>query len=145
MERAWLFSLIPLTLGVAFLAVGVYGLRRAEALRRTGVTAKGRIVRHHVRRDDDGARYHHPVAAWTAQDGTACEYTSRFGRGSIEGRFGVGAAVTVRYDAANPRRFEIQGWDATTVDRVFAVVGSLLTAGTLLALIVRLLIWLFTL
>ncbi len=59
---------------------------------------------------------------------------------SVEGRFGVGAAVTVRYDVADPRRFEIQGWDATTADRVFAVVGSLLTGTTLLALLIRLLI-----
>ncbi|WP_329416391.1 DUF3592 domain-containing protein [Streptomyces sp. NBC_00704] len=139
MERAWLFSLVPLTIGVVFLAVGACGLRRAEALRRTGVTAAGRIVRHDVRRDDDGARYHHPVAAWTAQDGTACAYPSRLGRGSVEGRWAVGAAVTVRYDATDPGRFEIQGWDTKTVDRVFAAVGSLLTAGTLLALLVRLL------
>lgn len=59
---------------------------------------------------------------------------------AVEGCFGVGVAVTVRYDAAAPRRFEIQGWDATTADRVFALVGSLLTGATLLALLIRLLI-----
>ncbi|MFG2576982.1 DUF3592 domain-containing protein [Streptomyces sp. NPDC048481] len=145
MEREWLFSLVPLLLGAAFLAIGLHGLRRAEALRRTGVTARGRIVRHHVSRSDGGAKFHHPVAAWTTQDGTACEHPSRFGRVSVEGRFGVGAAVTVRYDAANPRRFEIQGWDAATADRVFAVVGALLTGATLLALLIRLLVWLLSL
>ncbi|MCX5264661.1 DUF3592 domain-containing protein [Streptomyces sp. NBC_00199] len=138
MERAWLFSLIPLALGAAFLGIGVYGLRRADALRRTGLTAQGRIVRHEVGRGDEGATYYHPVAAWTTHDGRECEYSSRFGRGSLAGAFGVGARVVVRYDADNPRRFAIEGWDATTVDRVFAVVGSLVIAGTSLALLVRL-------
>ncbi|MFI1507806.1 DUF3592 domain-containing protein [Streptomyces sp. NPDC020597] len=139
MERAWLFSLVPLALGAAFLCIGAYGLRRADALRRTGLTAPGRIVRHEVSRGDEGATYYHPVAAWTAHDGSACEYPSRFGRGSTAGAFGVGAAVVVRYDGDDPRRFAIQGWETTTVDRVFAVVGSLLMSGTLLALLVRLL------
>ncbi|MGW1274355.1 DUF3592 domain-containing protein [Streptomyces sp. NPDC002491] len=138
MERAWLFSLIPLVIGAAFLCVGAYGLRRADALRRTGLTAQGRIVRHEVNRGE-GAVYYHPVAAWTAHDGQACEYPSRFGRGSTAGAFGVGARVVVRYDGDNPRRFAIQGWETATVDRVFAVVGSLLTAGTSLALLIRLL------
>ncbi|MGQ4335582.1 DUF3592 domain-containing protein [Streptomyces hayashii] len=144
MEREWIFSLIPLLIGAGFLAFGVHGLRRAEALRLTGVTARGRIVRHQVSRNDDGARFHHPVAAWTAQDGTACEYPSRLGRTSIDGRFRVGASVLVRYDSANPRRFEVQGWDTTTVDRVFVVLGSLLTGATSLALLIRLLFWLLT-
>ncbi|MCX5008832.1 DUF3592 domain-containing protein [Streptomyces sp. NBC_00638] len=139
MEREWLFSLIPLTIGVLFLSFGVYGLRRASALRRTGVTAEGRIVRHDVSRGDEGARYHHPVAAWTTRDGRACEYASRLGRGSVRGGFGVGSRVTVQYDPEDPRRFAIQGWDATTVDLVFTVLGSMFTAGTLGVLLVRLL------
>ncbi|MGW1077336.1 DUF3592 domain-containing protein [Streptomyces sp. NPDC002537] len=139
MAREWLFSLIPLTIGAVFLGFGVYGLRRAAALRRTGVTAKGRIVRHDVRRDDEGATFHHPVAAWTTRDGRECEYPARFGRGSVGGGFGVGTAVMVRYDPEDPRRFAIQGWDAGTVDLVFTVLGSVLTAGTLTVLLVRLL------
>ncbi|MFD9395278.1 DUF3592 domain-containing protein [Streptomyces sp. NPDC060000] len=139
MEREWLFSLIPLVIGAVFLGFGVYGLRRARALRRTGVTAEGWIVRHDMRRDDEGATYHYPVAAWTARDGRECEYASRFGRGSIAGAYRVGASVVIRYDSENPRRFVIQGWDVTTVDLVFTIVGSLLTAGTSLALLVRLL------
>ena len=139
MEREWLFSLIPLFIGVVFLCFGVYGLRRAGALRRTGVTAQGWIVRHDIRRDDEGARFHHPVATWTTVDGRTCEHSSRFGRGEIAGRFGVGAAVTVRYDPEDPRRFEIQDWDTTTVDLVFTVVGAVLFAGTAVALLVRLL------
>ncbi|WP_137991645.1 DUF3592 domain-containing protein [Streptomyces vilmorinianum] len=139
MEREWLFSLIPLTIGAVFLSFGVYGLRRAGALRRTGVTAEGRIVRHDVRRDDEGATFHHPVAAWTTRDGRACEYSSRFGRGSIGGGFGVGTPVMVRYDPEDPRRFAIQGWDAATVDLVFTVLGSVFTAGTLMVVLVRLL------
>ncbi|QGZ47250.1 DUF3592 domain-containing protein [Streptomyces sp. QHH-9511] len=139
MEREWLFSLIPLTIGVVFLSFGVYGLRRAGALRRTGVTVEGRIVRHDVRRGDEGARYHHPVAAWTTLDGRACEYASRFGRGGVGSGFGVGALVMVRYDPKDPRRFAIQGWDAATVDTVFTVLGAVLTAGTSGAVLVRLL------
>jgi hypothetical protein len=139
MEREWLFSLIPLTIGVVFLGFGVYGLRRAGALRRTGVTAEGRIVRHDVRRDHEGATLHYPVAAWTTRDGRECEYASRFGRGSIVGGFGVGTSAMVRYDPEDPRRFAIQGWDVTTVDLVFTIVGSLFTAGTLTVLLVRLL------
>jgi hypothetical protein len=139
MEREWLFSLIPLVIGVSFLCAGVYGLRRAEALRRTGVTAQGWIVRHDLRRDSEGGRYYHPVAAWTTGDGVACRHASRFGRDSVAGRFAVGAPVVVRYDSADPSRFEIEGWDVTTVYRVFAIVGSLLTGGTSLALLVRLL------
>lgn len=139
MEREWLFSLIPLTIGVLFLSFGVYGLRRASALRRTGVTAKGWIVRHDVRRDEEGARYHHPVAAWTTRDGRACEHASRFGRGSVRGGFGVGSMVTVQYDPEDPRRFAIQGWDTTAVDILFTVLGSLFTAGTSAVVLVRLL------
>jgi hypothetical protein len=45
----------------------------------------------------------------------------------------------VRYDPEDPRRFAIQGWDVTTVDLVFTIVGSLFTAGTLTVLLVRLL------
>ncbi|MFD4548291.1 DUF3592 domain-containing protein [Streptomyces sp. NPDC058246] len=139
MEREWLFSLIPLTIGVVFLSFGVYGLRRAGALRRTGVTAEGRIVRHAVRRDNEGTTFYHPVAAWTTRDGRDCEYSSRFGRGSVGGEFGVGTFVMVRYDPEDPRRFAIQGWDGAAVDLVFTVVGSVLTAGTSVVLLVRLL------
>ncbi|MER5726760.1 DUF3592 domain-containing protein [Streptomyces sp. NPDC002138] len=139
MRREWLFSLIPLMIGVVFLPLGVYGLRRARTIRRSGVTARARIVRHDVRRDDDGATYHHPVAAWTTADGQECEHASRLGRGRVRAGFGVGAAVLVRYDPRAPRRFEIQGWDAPTVDRVFTAVGSLLTGGTLIVLLVRVL------
>ncbi|GAA0345329.1 DUF3592 domain-containing protein [Streptomyces blastmyceticus] len=139
MEREWLFSLIPLTIGVISLSFGVYGLRRAAALRRTGVTAQGRIVRHEVSRSDEGATFHHPVAAWTTRDGRECEYSSRFGRGSVAGHFGVGSLVMVQYDPEDPRRFAIQGWDVTTVDLLFTVLGSVFTAGTLAVLLVRLL------
>ncbi|MGI5447750.1 DUF3592 domain-containing protein [Streptomyces sp. CA-243310] len=139
MQPEWLFSLIPLTIGVTFLCFGVYGLRRARALRRTGVTARGRIVRHDVQRSDEGVRLHYPVAAWTTEDGRAYEHASRFGRGSIARPYGVGAHVAVRYDPHDPRRFEIQGWDVTTVDLLFTVVGSLFTVGTLVALLIGLL------
>ncbi|MFI1255332.1 DUF3592 domain-containing protein [Streptomyces netropsis] len=138
MEREWLFSLIPLTIGAVFLSFGVYGLRRASTLRR-GVTAEGRIVRHDVRRDDEGATFYHPVAAWTTRDGHECEYSSRFGRGVVGGNFGMGAFVVVQYDPEDPHRFAIQGWDVATVDRLFTVLGSVFTAGTLLVLLVRLL------
>ncbi|MEU9106169.1 DUF3592 domain-containing protein [Streptomyces xanthophaeus] len=139
MEREWLFSLIPLTIGVLFLGFGVYGLRRASAIRRTGVTAEGRIVRHEVHRGDEGARFYHPVAAWTTRDGRECEYASRFGRGSVGATFGVGAVAVVRYDPKDPSRFVIQGWDVATVDLLFTVVGSVFTAGTLTVLLVRVL------
>ncbi|MCY0945474.1 DUF3592 domain-containing protein [Streptomyces antarcticus] len=139
MQREWLFSLIPLTIGVLFLAFGVYGLRRAAALRRTGVTAEGRIVRHVVTRRDEGATYYHPVAVWTTRDGRECEHTSRFGRGSIASSFGVGTSVVIRYDPEDPRRFAIQGWDVTTVDMLFTLLGALFAVGTLLALLIRLL------
>lgn len=62
MQREWLFSLIPLTIGVVFLSFGLHGLRRAATLRRTGVTAEGRIVRHDARRHDEGATLYYPVA-----------------------------------------------------------------------------------
>lgn len=135
MRPVWLFSLIPLTVGAGFLAFGVSGLRRARVLSRTGVTARGRIVRHDTWRSDEGARYHHPVATWTTQDGRACTHASRFGRGTIGPRFAVGAAVTVRYDPAKPQRFIIQGWDSPAVDRLFTVVGTVLTAGTVLVVL----------
>ncbi|MEV7025164.1 DUF3592 domain-containing protein [Kitasatospora sp. NPDC093558] len=139
MQREWLFSLIPLAIGAVFLGFGVYGLRRAGALRRTGVTAEGRIIRHEARREDEGATFYYPVVAWTARDGRECEYASRFGRGVVKGGFGVGARVEVRYDPEDPRRYAIQGWDAATVDLVFTVIGSVLTAGTVLTLLARLL------
>ncbi|WP_251091658.1 DUF3592 domain-containing protein [Streptomyces sp. Caat 7-52] len=140
MEREWLFSLIPLAIGVVFLGFGVYGLRRASVLRRTGVDAQARIVRHEARRDDDGGyTFHHPVAAWTTLDGTACEYSSRFGRTAIGNGFRVGAHVTVRYDPKAPQRFEIKGWDKGSVDLVFTVLGSIFTVGTVTVLLVRLL------
>ncbi|MFJ3882374.1 DUF3592 domain-containing protein, partial [Streptomyces sp. NPDC090077] len=50
--------------------------------------------------------------------------------------FGTGRSVTVLYDPANPRRFEIRGWDSRTLYVVFAGVGTALTAGTVLALLV---------
>ncbi|MFI5980021.1 DUF3592 domain-containing protein [Streptomyces sp. NPDC051555] len=138
MERAWLFSLIPLVLGAAFLAIGAYGLRRTAALRRTGVTTRARIVRHAVRRGDEGATYHYPVAAWTTADGRACTYESRFGRGSVGPGAAVGATVLVRYDPRDPSRFTIQGWEGKGVDLLFTVLGALLTAGTLVVVLVRL-------
>ncbi|PKV89795.1 DUF3592 domain-containing protein [Streptomyces sp. TLI_146] len=139
MEREWFFSLIPLTIGVAFLSFGVYGLRRAKALRLRGVNARARIVRHDVVRNDDGAKFHYPVAAWTAQDGRACEYASRFGRGTVTHRFGVGAHVMVRYDPQTPDRFAIEGWDTRGVDLLFTVLGAVFTGGTVTVLLVRLL------
>ncbi|MGW7789856.1 DUF3592 domain-containing protein, partial [Streptomyces tricolor] len=104
-----------------------------------GVDAPARNVRHQTWRSDEGATYYHPVAAWTAQDGTAYEYASRFGRGAVGSGFGVGAHVTVRYDPEAPQRFVIQGWDKRAVDLLFTVLGSVLTAGTLGVLLVRLL------
>ncbi|WP_077797081.1 DUF3592 domain-containing protein [Streptomyces sp. JHA26] len=130
MEREWLFSLIPMSIGVSFLCAGVYGLRRAGALHRTGITAAGRVVRHETRRDDDGAKYHHPVVAWTTRDGRECTYRSTFGRGTVLHGFGIGNSVTVLYDEEDPRRFEIRGWDSTSVHLVFTAVGAVLTAGT---------------
>ncbi|MFF1705081.1 DUF3592 domain-containing protein [Streptomyces sp. NPDC058252] len=138
MEREWLFSLIPLLIGVSFLCAGVYGLRRASALRRTGITAVGRVVRHDTRRDDDGAKYHHPVVAWTTRDGRDCTYPSNFGRGTVLHGYGIGNSVTVLYDEKNPCRFEIRGWDNPSVYLVFTVVGAALTAGTLSVLLVLL-------
>ncbi|MFJ8948026.1 DUF3592 domain-containing protein [Streptomyces sp. NPDC102395] len=138
MEREWLFSLIPLLVGVGFLSLGVYGLRRASALRRTGITTVGRVLRHDSRRDDDGAKYHHPVVAWTTLDGRECTYPSVFGRGTVPPGFGIGNSVTVLYDAENPRRFEIRGWDSKSLYLVFAGVGTVLTAGTLSVLVVLL-------
>lgn len=139
MEREWLFSLIPLTIGTVLLGFGVHGLRRADALRRTGVTAEARIVRHEVRKGDEGATYHHPVAAWTARDGRTCEYSSRFGRGTVGKDFRVGAHVTVLYDPQAPHLCAIQGWDSRTVDLLFTVLGSMFTLGTVTVLLVRLL------
>jgi len=138
-EREWLFSLTPLTIGTIFLSLGVHGLRRAGTLRRTGVTAEARIVRHDVRRDNDGATFHHPVAAWTTRDGRTHEHSSRFGHGAVGNSFGVGAYVLVRYDPDAPRRFEIDGWDTRTVDLLFTVLGAVFTAGTTLVLLIRLL------
>ncbi|MFD3436563.1 DUF3592 domain-containing protein [Streptomyces sp. NPDC058685] len=141
MEPAWLIPLIPLTIGAAFLSFGVHGLRRARVLRSAGVTVEGRIVRHDVRRNDEGVTFYHPVAAWTTRDGRTCEYSSRLGRGSVRhgDGFRVGTLVSVRYDPADPRRFAIEGWDSTLVDLVFTVVGSVLTAGTLIVVLVLLL------
>ncbi|MEV0982029.1 DUF3592 domain-containing protein [Streptomyces sp. NPDC049915] len=137
MQPVGLFSLIPLTVGAGFLGFGVSGLRRAEALRRTGVTARGRIVRHDTRRSDEGGpRYHHPVATWTTEDGRAYTHASRFGRDKVVPGFGVGASVVVLYDPAKPSRFIIQGWDTPVVDRVFTVLGAVLTAGTVAVVLV---------
>ncbi len=138
MEREWLFSLIPLLIGVSFLCAGLYGLRRASALRRTGITAVGRVVRHDTRRDDDGAKYHHPVVVWTTRDGLDCTYPSSFGRGTVLHGYGIGSSVTVLYDAKNPRCFEIRGWEPKWFYLVFTVVGAALTAGTLSVLLVLL-------
>ncbi|MFJ5850842.1 DUF3592 domain-containing protein [Streptomyces sp. NPDC092903] len=107
--------------------------------KRPALTAEARIVRPDAKRHDEGATLYYPVATWTTRDGREVEGSSRSGRGSITSNFGVGSAVTVRYDPTDPRWFAIHGWDVTTVDLVFALVGSLLTAGTLLVLLVRLL------
>lgn len=139
MEREWLFSLIPLAIGTVFLGLGVHGLRRASALRRIGVTAEARIVRHDVRRNDEGATFYHPVAAWTARDGRTCEYESSFGRGAVGKDFGVGARVVVQYDPQAPHRFAIEGWDTGKVALLFTVLGSVFTVGTVTVLLVRLL------
>ncbi|MFD9482879.1 DUF3592 domain-containing protein [Streptomyces sp. NPDC059991] len=139
MEREWFFCLIPLTIGTVFLCFGVYGLRRAKALRRSGVSARARIVRHDVVRNDDGARFHYPVAAWTAGDGRTCEYASRFGRAAVGNGFGVGAHVMVRYDPQAPDRFAIEGWDTRSVDLLFTALGAVFTVGTVTVLVVRLL------
>ncbi|GAA3125661.1 hypothetical protein GCM10010521_10420 [Streptomyces rameus] len=138
MRPEWLFSLVPLTAGAGFLGFGLSGRRRAEALRRTGVTARGRIVRHDVTRSDEGATYRHPVATWTTQDGRECTHASRFGRDTIAPRFAVGASVVIRYDPAKPRRFLIQDWDTPAVDKVFTVLGTVLTAGTVAVVLVLL-------
>ncbi|MFE7955026.1 DUF3592 domain-containing protein [Streptomyces sp. NPDC057413] len=137
MRPEWLFSLIPLTIGAVFLAFGLYGLRRAAALRERGVTTRGRIVRHEIHRSDEGARYHHPVATWTTEDGSPCTHRSRFGRGRVTPGFAPGAEVMIRYDPTNPARFTIQGWDTATVDRLFTALGAGLVAATLAVLLIR--------
>ncbi|MFE9411756.1 DUF3592 domain-containing protein [Streptomyces sp. NPDC006704] len=128
----WLFAFIPLVVGGGFLSAGVYGLRRTAALRRAGVTARGRIVGHDMRRDEEGGKSHHLVVAWTDRDGRECRHSSVLGRSTVLPGFSVGSAVTVVYDANKPRRFEVKGWDTSTIWVVFTVVGSVLTAGTLL-------------
>ncbi|MFD0279068.1 DUF3592 domain-containing protein [Kitasatospora sp. NPDC127111] len=138
MQREWLFSLIPLAIGAIFLGFGVHGLRRARALRRTGVTAEARIVRHDASRNDEGSTSYHPVAAWTARDGRTCEYSSRFGRKVVGDDFRVGAHVVVQYDPKAPHRFAIKGWDIRTVDLLFTVLGSVFVVGTVTMLLVRL-------
>ncbi|MFI9722966.1 DUF3592 domain-containing protein [Streptomyces sp. NPDC052396] len=117
----------------------MHGLRRAGALRRIGIAAEARIVRHDVRREDDGATFYHPVAAWMARDGRTCEYSSRFGRRVIGSDFGVGAHAVVQYDPQAPHRFAIEGWDMNRVDLLFTVLGSMFTVGTVTILLVRLL------
>ncbi|MET8296623.1 MULTISPECIES: DUF3592 domain-containing protein [unclassified Streptomyces] len=138
MEHEWLFSLISLLIGVSFLCAGVYGLRRGSTLRRRGLTAVARVVRHDTRRDDDGARYHHPVVTWTTPDGRERTYPSVLGRGKILPGFGTGSSVTVLYDADHPRRFEIKGWDSRLFFPVLTGVGAVLTVGTVLVLLVLL-------
>ncbi|PWK71785.1 uncharacterized protein DUF3592 [Streptomyces sp. CG 926] len=142
MGLEWLISLIPLTLGAAFLSIGLAGLRRLSSLRRDGVTAVGRIVRHEVSEVSEGSEggtFRHPVAAWTAGDGRACEHTSAFGRGKVPRAFRVGAVVTVRYDREKPDRFLIEGMDGKALVLLFTVLGALLTTGTVTVLLVRLL------
>ncbi|MFJ6047782.1 DUF3592 domain-containing protein [Streptomyces sp. NPDC092307] len=139
MGREWLISLIPLTLGAAFLSIGAAGLRRLSSLRRDGATAVGRIVRHEVSEGSEGGTFHHPVAAWTAGDGRACEHTSAFGRGKVPRAFRVGAVVTVRYDREKPDRFLIEGMDGKALVLLFTVLGALLTTGTVTVLLARLL------
>ncbi|GGS19438.1 DUF3592 domain-containing protein [Streptomyces nojiriensis] len=139
MGREWLFSLIPLTIGVSFLTFGIYGLRYARLLRHHGVNAEARIVRHQVSRNDEGGKFYHPVAAWTDRDGRAHEHSSRFGRGTVGNAFRVGACVMVRYDPGKPDRFEIEGWDMKKMDLFAAVLGSIFTAGTVTVVLVRLL------
>ncbi|GGP32781.1 hypothetical protein GCM10018980_74030 [Streptomyces capoamus] len=136
MKPEWLFFLIPLLIGVSSLCVGVFGLRRASALRRSGITAVGRVVRHDTRRDDDGAKYHYPVVTWTTRGGHECTYPSMFGRGTVLPGFGIGNVVTVLYDPDNPRRFEIRGWESKIIYLVFAGVGTILTVATSVALLV---------
>ncbi|MEU7072997.1 DUF3592 domain-containing protein [Streptomyces narbonensis] len=136
MKPEWLFSLIPLLIGVSFLGVGVYGLRRASALRRHGISAVARVVRHDTRRDDEGANYYHPVVSWTTPDGLECTYPSMFGRGTVLPGFGVGNSVTVLYDPDHPRRFEIRGWDSKPFFPVLTGVGAMLTVGTVSVLLV---------
>ncbi|MFE1175946.1 DUF3592 domain-containing protein [Streptomyces sp. NPDC058773] len=136
-------ALIALMLmGTAFLSAGVYLLHRASKLRRTGVIANARIVRHVVRwyKDSDGVKSkgYHPVVAWTAQDGRTCEYESMFGRGVVKHGFGLGAHVMVRYDPEAPDRFTIEGWESKAPSLAFTAVGAVLTVGTVTALIVRL-------
>ncbi len=139
MGREWFFSLIPLTIGITFLAFGVYGLHYARLIRRHGVNAQAWIVRHEVSRSDEGTKFYSPVVAWTDRDGRAYEHSSRFGRGSVAGAFRVGASVTVRYDPEKPDRFEIEGWDMKWMDLFATVLGSIFTAGTVTVLLVRLL------
>ncbi|MFJ6485486.1 MULTISPECIES: DUF3592 domain-containing protein [unclassified Streptomyces] len=139
MGREWLFSLIPLTIGVLFLAFGLYGLRYSRSVRRHGVDARARIVRHKISRSDEGTKFYAPVAAWTDRDGRACEHASRFGRGKVPSAFRVGAQVTVRYDPERPDRFEIEGWDMRWMDLFATVLGSIFTAGTMTVVLVRLL------
>ncbi|MGZ9932549.1 DUF3592 domain-containing protein [Streptomyces sp. NC-S4] len=139
MGREWLFSLIPLTIGVFSLVCGVRGLRYARSLRHHGVNAEARIVRHRVSRDDEGTTFYHPVAAWKDRDGRAQEHSSRFGRGSVGSAFRVGAYVTVRYDPEKPARFEISGWDMKKMDLYLTVLGAVFIAGTVTVVLVRLL------
>ncbi|GAA2647452.1 MULTISPECIES: DUF3592 domain-containing protein [Streptomyces] len=138
MGREWFVSLIPLTLGMGFLAVGVVGLRHLSLLRRKGVTAVGRIVRHEAHKGSEGDTYYLPVAAWTSQDGKACEHRSRYGRGSVGSAFRVGATVTVRYDPENTRRFSIVGMDGRGLYLLFTTIGATFTLCTVTVLLVRL-------
>ncbi|PKV90037.1 hypothetical protein [Streptomyces sp. TLI_146] len=61
MQRAWLFTPIPLTIATVSFGLGVYGLRRAGALRRDGANARAPTVRHDIRRSNEGTTLRYPV------------------------------------------------------------------------------------
>jgi hypothetical protein len=120
------------------LGFGVHGFRRVGALRPTRLTAKARTVRHGVGRVDEGATFHHTVAARTARDGRRRAYSSRGGRGTAGNDFCVGAHVVVRHDSKAPDLFAIEGWDTRRGDPLFTMLGSMLVVGAVTILHLRL-------
>ncbi|WP_327667030.1 MULTISPECIES: DUF3592 domain-containing protein [unclassified Streptomyces] len=125
---------VPLLLGTVFMTIGVVVGRRSRRLRQEGTKTRATVVRLKTSRDFDSNRtMYQPVVQWVTGDGRTVEAVSSVARNTV-GDLRPGAAVTVFYDPANPKRMLIDGHDSGVLVVVFCILGAAgLAAGLLVA------------
>jgi hypothetical protein len=118
----------PVVVGSACLGVGAYGVGRVWSLRRRGVVVDGVVVGETTSSTREGLTLRHPVVRFSLNTGHQVQAPSE--RGTLRRRAEPGQQVRLRYHPDDPYRMLLVGDGARPLFWIFALVGTVVLAGT---------------